>query len=63
MSAFIRTRNINQCRSYTNKMLKSFKNIQNINQYFKESLPQYDKVVAELKERNEALINRHQTLI
>lgn len=27
MSAFVQTRNVNQCRSYTNKLLKSFGSI------------------------------------
>lgn len=39
MSAFVQTRNVNQCRSYTNKLLKSFGSIDHINSYFKQSLP------------------------
>ena len=50
MSAFVRTRNVNQCRSYTNKLLKGFGNLEKINEYFRESLPDYGRVVSEMKE-------------
>jgi hypothetical protein len=50
MSGFIRTRNVNQCRSYTNKLLKGFGNVEKINEYFRESLPEYARVMREMKE-------------
>lgn len=53
MSAFVQTRNINQCRSYTNKLFKSFGSIAHINSYFKQSLPDYSLAVARLRQRSQ----------
>lgn len=52
MSAFVQTRNINQCRSYTNKLFKSFGSIQHINSYFKQSLPDYELAVTRGRQRS-----------
>ncbi len=53
MSHYVRTRNINQCRSYTNKLLKSFGNLESVNAYFRESLPDYSRLVEQLQEKYE----------
>lgn len=52
MSAFVQTRNINQCRSYTHKLLRSFGSIDKINAFFQGSLPRYHSVLAQLESRN-----------
>jgi len=45
MSLFVETRNINQCRTYTYKLLKNLGKSDRINAFFKASLPFYDTVI------------------
>jgi len=49
MSTFVRTKNINQCRTYSNKLLKTFKSIDKINSFFTTSLPLYHSIVPTLE--------------
>ena len=57
MSLFIKTRNINQCRSYTHKLFKTFKNIDSINSFFKKSLPNFSDIIPTLKKRNDRIFD------
>jgi hypothetical protein len=52
MSLFVQTRNINQCRTYTHKLFKTFKDIRSINNFLRDSLPNYATVIPTLKNRN-----------
>ena len=48
MSSFIGSKNINQCRTYSNKLLKTFKTVPKINAFFRTSLPLYDSIIPTL---------------
>jgi hypothetical protein len=52
MSKFVGTKNVNQCRTYSNKLLKTFKSIDKINQFFKHSITSYDSIVSQLEQKN-----------
>lgn len=43
MSKYIETRNTNQCRNYTHKLLNKFKTIDRVNIFLKDSLAHYDE--------------------
>ena len=52
MSKFVGTKNINQCRTYCNKLLSTFKNVQKVIAFFTHNLSNYDSIVESLGERN-----------
>jgi hypothetical protein len=45
MANFISTRNANQCRTYTSKLIIRFDGIVQILVFFKQSLPLYQKFI------------------
>lgn len=41
MSMFIETKNINQCRTYFRKLIKTFKTVPRMITFFKSTIPEY----------------------
>jgi hypothetical protein len=54
MSLYLATRNSNQCRAYTHKLLKKFKTVDAVDDFFKACLRNYQQAI----EREELRLKR-----